>query len=199
MSIFREWFQCPGCGFRNTVEWSEGDVTTQEIDCVNCRRSVLPVNKFDKDGVLIGEDLNPMCTCQPGVVEAHFEGARFTVTKFMGTMSPKTLASGLDAIKMEHAKAVKAQVSSFIHQHYNQDQQMTLNALLTQSAMQANVTRATYVSQAMMWVNSVIKMYYPLRNAIAAATTPEQVMAVAFDPSQAPMDPGVTIEAALEM
>lgn len=194
--VLREWFTCPGCGHANCVEWSGSDAE-QVIDCVRCRRSVLPINVFDEDGNLLGEEQNPACKCSPQKVEAHFEGERFVVVKFGGSISPDAVVVGLEAIKAAHTTTVNKQVSDFILAHYGHTQQMTLNALLSKATLTQNAELARYVGTALAWVESVIKLYYPLRDAIQAATTPEAVMAVAFNPATAPPDPAVTIESAL--
>ena len=204
--FFKEWFQCPECAHRNNIEWGGTD-TQMMIDCVSCRRSVDVDRVFDEDGNLLFEadgttpqsTPSAMCTCTPKVNAPHFEGARFLCVKYAGSVVPNMTGGGLTALKVVRTQQVNGQVSAFIQAAYGRNQQMSLNALLTKGALTQNMPLAAYVSQALAWVEAVIKLYYPLRDAILAATTPEDVMAVTFDGGLAPPDPVVTIEHALTL
>lgn len=204
--ILKEWFQCPGCGHRNNIEWGGTD-TEMWIDCTSCRRSVDVKREFDA-GNLVYEDVektiekwspHEMCRCTPPVAKPHFEGCRFLCVKFAGSVIPTLTSTGLDGLKEVRRATVNACVSAFIYAAYGPNQQMSLNVLATKALAKQNAALGAYVDQAFTWMQAVVSMYYPLEEAISAATTPQEVMAVVFDQTLAPPDPKVTIKHALTL
>jgi hypothetical protein len=191
--IYVEYFLCPECGQKNTVEWSDASASPTEIDCVRCRRDV-PAAIFFEDG----REPSTNCTCSPLNLDAHVEGARFSITKFNGPTSGLGVPD-LAEVKAQRIKMVRDDLDAFVATHYDTPAQQALMALMVEALATGNTARLVYASQAISWVKGVITLFYPLRDQILSATTAAEVLAVSFDAMATPPDPMVTIEHALSL
>ena len=192
MTLFTEHFLCPECGQSNRIDWHPSDVSPRDVDCIRCRRDVSAAIPAE------GQEPSSNCTCTPQNLDAHVEGARFSVTKFNGPASGLGVPD-LATLKAYRIKDLRDTVDAFIASHYDTSSQQALMALMMEASILANLPRLSYTSQAITWVKSIITMFYPLRDQVLAATTAQDVLAVAFDPALTPSDPGVTIEHAMSL
>lgn len=188
MTLFTEHFLCPECGQSNRVEWDPSDVSPRDVDCIRCRRDV--------PAATLAEASN--CSCTPLNLDAHVEGARFSVTKFNGPASGLGVPD-LATLKAHRIKDLRDDINAFIASHYDNSAQQALMALMMEASILGNPIRLAYTAQAITWVKSIISMFYPLRDQVLAATTAPAVLAISFDVGLTPSDPGVTIEHAMSL
>lgn len=115
-----------------------------------------------------------------------------------------TVAGSFDragVLRAEQEEVLRVTCRDYIYSHYDEPRQASLNALLTESVLTGLTNRATYVGLALTWIKSVLAYYYDRKDALAAATTVEEVKAVTWDfPGQLDAsDPAITLRQALTM
>ena len=89
-------------------------------------------------------------------------------------------------------------VYSFISDRYSVQTQQMFQALLTEASITGLANRMTYIQQLLNWVKTVVSANIASDDAIDAATTPEQILAVTLDLSPFEgTNPNITVKGAL--
>lgn len=102
--------------------------------------------------------------------------------------------------KAKKIETVINETRAYITSRYAVEKQMSLLAVFIQALAQQKINRLAYISLALSWVDSVLTYHYVIMAAINAASTNEEIDAVAYGFSQFnDTDPMVTIYHAREI
>jgi len=97
----------------------------------------------------------------------------------------------------ERVQACGGSFTSMLYAHYNQEAQQSLSTYLSEARYGGLVNRASYILQALGWIDFGLTAYYGKKDEIEAAASLEELNAVLIDWSGLEsFDPAVTLRQA---
>jgi hypothetical protein len=129
--------------------------------------------------------------CVEGVSQASLDSA---MTSYYADQETYVIEPMRDDVKSDFS----TKVYSFISDRYSVQTQQMFQALLTEASITGLTNRMTYIQQLLDWVKTVVSANIATDDAVDAATTPEQILAITLDlsPFEA-TNPNITVKGAL--
>lgn len=107
-----------------------------------------------------------------------------------------TFAARLQAAMGSRISELAAEVGALIYAQYDAGTQSTLSMMYSETAFNGLVDRRAHIDTAWAWINAMLDTYYVAKDAVLAATTPEDAAAVVADYTPAGAAPAVSITSA---
>ncbi len=148
------------------------------------------------DGYTVDKDGTVNVQYSFGATAEQRAAAAAVIKSFDPTIEAQYYTLSLPEYQIWRVSMLNEQLTNYIYSHYPPPNQQTISVLLTQSMNPLNPmpNRAAYIGQLWTWIASVITYWHTIQDAIAAATTNDQVRAVIMDVSQFDAtDPQITI------
>jgi hypothetical protein len=164
------------------------------------KSAVLLAQDNDPDGYPEGsikyvEQMPDDFSVPPGYVEMSDTQIDALQNQFENAVRARSAGARLENRKKDKLTYLKRQTKDYIEQRYSAETQRTISLLIGSATVNSDPVSVQRLTSVTEWIGVCVKRYYTARDAVNAATTPDELEGVSLDLSGlSESDPAIDLE-----